>query len=100
MMVKFKPNSFGLKPKEALSAYLESGDNFTVDIPIESGIPELNSKLPPDTPIMIEVGIKTNIDIWAFKVPMMLSILFTKQSLLVNNNELMSLWDSIPTDPS
>ena len=100
MMVKFKANSFGLKPQEVIPIYLESGDNFSTDIIVESNFSDLNSKLPPDTPIQIEAGIKTNIDVFAFKVPLMLSILFVKQNTLVNNNELMQLWESIPNDPS
>ena len=69
---------------------IEEGDTVQVDVFCEPN--ENGNKEAPQTPILVESAIKTNIDIFVFNVPLMLSILFVKQSPLVNNNELMGLW--------
>jgi len=42
------------------------------------------------------MAIKTDNDIFVFQCPVMLSVLFKKQSQNVNNNEVMSLWHELP----
>lgn len=92
--VQFNVNYFGITPGGPLQLpILESGSNVTVQLPIAtSGKTDSN---PPATPFIIQMAIKSSLDIFYFQTPCMLSSLLTAEGQL-SPQDHVSKWNSIP----
>ncbi|CDW71914.1 ap-1 complex subunit beta-1 isoform x3 [Stylonychia lemnae] len=54
---------------------------------------------PAKPPILIQSGIKCNLDLFYFDIPMLSQVLFTRQSGGMNTSQLQMMWESIPSQP-
>ena len=95
--IKFEKNSFGIEQTEQISDFtLEPGmsKKVIIDISVNKNL----SNKAPGMPISINCALKTSIGVFVFPIPMMLSVLFIKQSSMINVNEMRELWTSITTE--
>lgn len=92
-------NSFGLQPAEQLPDFtLEPGASKNVSLDIL--VNENPSNKAPGTPITVDCALKTSLGIFVFQIPVMLSVLITKSSTLINVKEVRALWQQIETEKS
>jgi hypothetical protein len=95
--IKFDKNSFGLVPTNAIEDFsLESGESKKIILDID--VNENNSNQAPGKPILINCALRTNLGVFVFQIPVMMSVLLVKQSKMVNVNEIRDLWKQIETE--
>lgn len=95
--MKFDKNSFGLNPAEQFSAFeLSPGETKKETIGID--VNENNNNKAPGMPISLTAALRTSLGVFVFSIPVMLSVLLTRQSSMINVKEMRELWKFIETE--
>lgn len=88
--IKLDSNSFGLQTAEQLPEFsLQPGQTKKLAVGIL--VNENNSNKAPGTPILVDSALRTNLGIFVFQIPVMLSVLLVKQGTMVNVKEAKAL---------
>jgi vesicle coat complex subunit len=84
--IKFDKNSFGLNPAEDMpDISLRKGESSKAIVHINTN--ENNNHQDPEKPIKIYCAMRTNLGVFLFHIPIMLSVLFVQQSTMASVNE-------------
>nr|BAN65722.1 adaptin N terminal domain containing protein [Babesia bovis] len=97
--IQFNKNSFGLSPSSPLEEPVSVFPDKTTEthVPLTAGV--VLSNTPPANPIDIHVAIKTNVDIFYFRVFYELPIVLLYASR-ISTAQFEDLWSSMPSEES
>lgn len=89
--IQFNKNSFGLSPASPLSSPLTiaPGKGNECHVPLKPN--QIPSNTAPENPIVLQVAIKTNLDVFYFALNLDLPIVF-KHDVKIGRGEFESLW--------
>ena len=81
---KIKPNYFGINfTNLELLDNVSISPNTPTELQLQIAPNDKQENVPPATPLIFSVGIKTNIDVFYFNLPCMFHILFVNRFLLI-----------------
>ncbi|CAK9016767.1 Beta-adaptin-like protein C (At-bC-Ad) (At-betaC-Ad) (AP complex subunit beta-C) (Adaptor protein complex AP subunit beta-C) (Beta-adaptin C) (Clathrin assembly protein complex beta large chain C) [Durusdinium trenchii] len=91
--IQVNKNSFGFAPKEALVCPdILPGSSADVCVPMAAG--QLPSNTPPASPLLLQVAIKTSLDIFYFHVQFDLSTVLLEDAAL-SRDEFTPIWQRV-----
>jgi hypothetical protein len=93
--IKFKRNAFGVHVENALRKVQVPPPGQSAVVSVDCCIDKQNADgAPPKNPFLVEVAMKTSVDVYFFSVPCYLHCLLSEQA--VSADEAAAFWQKIP----
>eukprot|EP00434_Breviolum_minutum_P003273 symbB.v1.2.002881.t1/scaffold153.1/size296260/3 len=91
--IQVNKNPFGFAPKEQLAAP-EIQANASAEVSVAMAAGQLLSNTPPSSPLLLQVAIKTSLDIFYFHVPFDLSAVLVENAAL-SRDDFTPIWQRV-----